>query len=61
MEFRPSFHKTHLPPGQSARNDVYRINSEYGSIILIVRMEMRRVVGSTHFCIHADNDPKEPA
>jgi hypothetical protein len=59
MDFAPRFHEPALLLMKTAANELDGIDREDADVILIVRMEMRSMVGCRWFGEHTDDDPEE--
>lgn len=60
VKLGPRFHESLLSSRQGACEGFDRIKSEDSHIVLIIRVEVRKVVRPSCFCEHPDNDPEEP-
>jgi hypothetical protein len=61
MEFRPCFHHALLAFREGACDQINRINSVNRDLFLIVGVEVGRMVLSTRFQVHPDDDAVKPA
>jgi hypothetical protein len=61
MEFRPSLNKPALLHRQRPCNEIDGIDGEDSDQVLVVRMEVRPMVGISGLGEHADDDPEEAA
>lgn len=59
MQLCPSLYEPTLFFWQRTRYCFNRIDLIDGYMLLIIRMEMRFMMRSAKFCIHADNDTEE--
>src|SRR5207249_10134791 len=59
MNLGPCFHESALPLGKAAADELDRIDGEDANIILIVRVEVRSMVGRRRLGKHANDDPEE--
>jgi len=60
MQLGPGFHKPPLRSRQLASDHVDRRNTQDGSVVLVVRVEMRRMVNGAGLDEHADHNSEEP-
>ncbi len=59
VEFRPCLDQPLLPPGQGAGKEFHGLDSEHPYMLLVIRMEMRRVMRSSGLRKHSYDDPEE--
>jgi len=59
MNLGPCFHESALLLGKAAADELDRIDGEDANIILIVRVEVRSMVGRRRLGKHANDDPEE--
>ncbi len=59
MQLGPCLDESALSLREQSRNELNWVNSEHRDPILVVRMEVRCLVGSPSLCKHPDNDPEK--
>ena len=60
MNLSPCFHQPALALGKIAADELDGIDREDADVILVVRMEVRSMVGRCWLGEHTDDDSKEP-
>jgi len=60
MDFHPGFDQTFLWLQQATAKALNRVDGENGRVLLVVRVEMRPMVGLAGFDVHPDYDSVEP-
>jgi putative component of membrane protein insertase Oxa1/YidC/SpoIIIJ protein YidD len=61
MELRPCLHQPPLCARKVSCDQVDGIDAEYTDVLLVLRMEVRRVMRCASFHEHANDDAEEPA
>ena len=61
MQFSPGLDEPALCAGQLSYQELNRVDTKHGYVLLVVGVEVRRVVRLTELHEHADDDPEEPA
>jgi hypothetical protein len=59
VQLGPCLDEAALAPGKGASKQVYGFDPKDRSLVLAVRVEVRRVMGSARFREHADHDSEE--
>jgi hypothetical protein len=59
VQFCPGYDQPVLAARESATDQLNGVNAINTNSVLVVRMEMRPVMGCTRFGIHTNNDPEK--
>ena len=61
MKLGPSLHQPLLRTWDLASDQFERVETENSHMLLVIRVEVRRMMSSACLHKHADDDPKKPA